>query len=306
MENVSSVQSSEYTLLRGKLIKDYSYLSLGEAIDKFVFRRQESCSPSTLARYDEYKRTYFSDILNIPLSEIDNDFVQKKINLLSETLAPKTVKNAYNHLHSVLDEFLPDHFWLIHLPQLIEPDYYIPNSDDVKQLISQSNDKLLVPVLLAAYGGLRRSEICGLSKSDFTKEGVHVRRAVVYDKNRKPCVKGPKTKSGARFVPLPSSVLYSSLNWKYFGILPNALSKVYTRTVKKVDAPHFSFHKLRHYFASELHAQGVPDQYICKVGGWKPETLQKIYQHVLNNREKEINQTITSVFSTIIKEEWAS
>ena len=196
-----------------------------------------------------------------------------------------------------LEEYMPEHFWRIHLPPLEPSDFYIPITAEVEELISSADDKILVPVLLAAYGGLRRSEVCGLKKSDFTKDGVFVRRAVVYDRDKKPVVKLPKTKAGYRFIPLPGPVIYMATHWKGFGILPNTLTRSYTRIIKKTGLPYFSYHKLRHYWASKLHAEGIPDQYICKVGGWEsPETLQKIYQHTLRDVEVEMNNAIVSAF----------
>lgn len=297
MENVSTTNTIEYTLFRGRKVRDFSYLTIGEALDKYNERREERCSPATVARYDEHKRIYFNDILQVPLLSIDDDFLQKKVDQLCKSLAPKTVINAYNHLHSVLEEFLPDHYWRVILPDKVPIDYYIPDTNEVKTLVNSANDDILVPILLAAYGGLRRSEVCGLQISDFTSKGVHIQRAVVYDKHKHPCIKCPKTKAGYRFVPLPGSVIFMSKRWNYYGMLPNTLSKKYEKTIKKLDMPYFSFHKLRHYWASDLHAHGVPDQYICKVGGWKsPETLQRIYQHALRDKEREFNNMMVSIF----------
>lgn len=298
MNYVSMPLNIDYTLFRGKKTRDYSHLTLGEALDKFVKEREVSCSPSTLARYDEYHRYYFCDITDVPLNQIDNDLIQEKIDRLAVKYAPKTVRNAYNHLHSVLDEFLPDRFWRVQLPPLEPNEFYIPVSSEVKELISEADDTILIPILLAAFGGLRRSEVCGLQKSDFTKTGVHIRRAVVYDKNKKPCIKLPKTKAGYRFVPLPGSVIFMAMRWKNFGMLPNTLTRKYERTIRSLDVPHFSYHKLRHYWASMLHEQGVPDQWICKIGGWKStETLHKIYAHTLRDAEQKMYDSVVATFS---------
>ena len=293
---VSSLQPIDYTIYKGRKTRDFSQWSLQKAINKYMEERNVSCSPSTLARYDEYQRLYFCDMADIRLCDFNDDVLQAKIDQMSVNYAPKTVKNAYVFLHSVLEEFLPNHFWKVQLPPMKESDYYIPITADVEELISVVDNKLLVPVLLAAYGGLRRSEVCGLRKSDFTRDGVHIRRAVVYDKNKKPVIKPPKTKAGYRFVPLSKKVVFMATRWNDFGVLPNTLTRRYTRAIKKSGLPYFSFHKLRHYFASKLHAEGIPDQYICKVGGWKPETLQKIYQHTLSDIEKTMNNTIASIF----------
>ena len=48
----------------------------------------------------------------------------------------------------------------------------------------------------------------------------------------------------------------------------------------RLGLPHFSLHKLRHYFASSSHAMGIPDAVIMSMGGWKTEIVMKsVYRH---------------------------
>ena len=122
---------------------------------------------------------------------------------------------------------------------------------------------------------------------------------MVYDKNKKAIVKTTKTIAGTRFVPLPQYLINEIKNWAYFGCSPSMLQGWFYRTIEKVDIPHFSFHKLRHYFASELHAQCVPDKYIAKIGGWETTAvLQNIYQHTLRDKQEEIETKVVDIFNT--------
>ena len=44
--------------------------------------------------------------------------------------------------------------------------------------------------------------------------------------------------------------------------------------------PHFSIHKFRHFFATELHNRNVPNKVIQKMGGWATDiVLKTVYQH---------------------------
>ena len=53
------------------------------------------------------------------------------------------------------------------------------------------------------------------------------------------------------------------------------------------------------YFASELHAQGVPDKYIAKIGGLETTAvLQNIYQHTLRDKQEEIETKVVDIFNT--------
>ena len=90
--------------------------------------------------------------------------------------------------------------------------------------------------------------------------------------------------------------------WKYFGCKLSSIDSAFTKLVKKCDVPKFSFHKLRHYFASELHAQGLPDKEIARIGGWETlDTLHNIYQHSMRDKRKEFDNKVISIFSNNLK-----
>lgn len=290
-------QAAEYALNR----KDESYedLTLKEAYQRYIDSKSAVLSPSTIAGYDYSKRTYFQKLMPMKLSKINAKLIQTAVNELSATHSPKTVRNAHGLLHSVIKTYRPDFEFNTTLPQNIKPDYIIPTTDEINKLLNNANEKIRVPILLASQGGLRRSEICALSVDDFTDFGVYINKAAVLDVNKKVVIKTTKTVAGTRFVPLPKNVIKEAKTWKYFGCSPRTLSTWYDRLHEKVNVPKFSFHKLRHYFASELHAQGIPDQYIAEIGGWETvEMLQRIYQHTLRDKQEEMSEKIVNIFDT--------
>ena len=59
----------------------------------------------------------------------------------------------------------------------------------------------------------------------------------------------------------------------------------------------YTFHSLRHFFASYLHAQHIPDAYVLRAGGWStPHVMQKVYRHALDNEHLEYSQKAVSAF----------
>ena len=47
-----------------------------------------------------------------------------------------------------------------------------------------------------------------------------------------------------------------------------------------------------------MHAQGVPDKVICKIGGWEDVgTLQRIYQHTTQEKMEEAGQIINFLYA---------
>ncbi len=292
--------AAEYALNR----KDESYedLTLKEAYQRYIDSKSAVLSPSTIAGYDYSKRTYFQKLMPMKLSKINAKLIQTAVNELSATHSPKTVRNAHGLLHSVIKSYIPNFEFSTTLPQKIKPQYTIPTTEDINTILKNANEKIRVPILLASQGGLRRSEICALTINDFTDLGVNVNKAVVYDNKGIAKIKTTKTIAGTRFVPLPQGVISEVKKWQYFGMSPATLSGQFQRLVSKADVPRFSFHKLRHYFASELHANGVPDKYIAEIGGWETvEILQKIYQHTLKDKQEFVTKKIVSIFDSNFK-----
>lgn len=289
--------AAEYALNR----KDESYedLTLKEAYERYISSKSSVLSPATIAGYERLKKNHFQQLMPMKLSKITARHIQTAVNELSANHSPKTVRNAHGLLHSVIKSYKHNFEFSTTLPQKIKPQYIIPTTDDINTLLNNANEKIRVPILLASQGGLRRSEICALTINDFTDLGVNVNKAVVYDKDNKTIEKTTKTTAGTRFVPLPENVIAEARKWKYFGCSPSSLSNWFYKLINKTNIQKFSFHKLRHYFASELHSQGIPDKYIAEIGGWETiEMLQRIYQHTLRDKKEEISEKIISIFDT--------
>lgn len=288
--------AAEYVLNHKE--KMYEDISLKEAYNRYISSKSAVLSPSTIAGYERLMKNHFQKLMPMKLSKITAKHIQIAINDMSVDHSPKTVRNAHGLLHSVIKTYTDLDFKTT-LPQKIRPNYTIPTTTDINKLLAVANERIRVPILLASQGGLRRSEICALTPDDFSELGVTVNKAAVYDKNNRVVIKTTKTTAGTRFVPLPKNVIEEARSWQYFGCTPTALSNQYHKARKKADIPLFSFHKLRHYFASELHARGIPDKYIAEIGGWETvEMLQRIYQHTLRDKQEEMSEKIINIFNT--------
>lgn len=278
---------------------DTDEITLKEAYFDYINSKSSVLSPSTIRNYYVYQRNSFPELMGLELSELDNIKIQIAVNRYALNHSPKTVRNAFSLLHSVISTYRPDLSSInITLPQKIKPKYLIPTTEEITKLLTQADDKIRLPILLACQGGLRRSEIAALTSADFNFFGVTVNKAVVYDLNYNAVIKTTKTVSSDRFVPLPHTVIKEANRYKYFGLTPSEISNSYDKLILQCNVPHFSFHKLRHYFASELHAHKIPDHYIAKVGGWSSlSVLQNIYEHTLRDKQEEFEEQITKVFT---------
>ena len=110
-----------------------------------------------------------------------------------------------------------------------------------------ADDRIKFPILLAAQGGLRRSEIAALQLSDFSDFGVNINKAVVYNSDLELVIKTTKTISGTRFVPLSPSLIKMARNYKYFGINPNSISNSFYKIELKTRVPSFKIQIIIHY-----------------------------------------------------------
>ena len=298
--------AERYVLLENRSATAYESLTLSEAYELYINSKSAVLSPSTIAGYKRSKNNHFRRLMPFQLGKLTPQLIQAAVNEMAINHSPKSVRNAHGLLHAVISTYLPHFTFNTTLPKKTKLDYIIPTTEDINKLIKVCNERLRVPVLLASQGGLRRSEICALTVDDFTDTGVKIYKAAVYDDDNEVVLKSTKTIAGSRFVPLPQSVINEAKKWNYFGCSPASLSSWFNSARNKADIPKFSFHKLRHYFASELHAQGIPDKYIAEIGGWETvEMLQRVYQHTLRDKQEKIQNKVVEIFDTNFKERQA-
>ena len=191
---------------------------------------------------------------------------------------------------------------------VLASDRYFPSEDDVRGVIkyaSQHRPDLVVPICLAAYSTLRRSEICGLTIRDFepTTGTASIKRALVETDNAddRLVYKTTKTKGSARVVPVPSAVLRRIQEQGYvWDKTPKSLSDAFEHVVQGAIRDGlcqgvFTFHDLRHFAAAWLHDAGYSTKAIMQLGGWTSErTLFQIYTYALPSTQASIQEAVES------------
>ena len=174
--------------------------------------------------------------------------------------------------------------------------------------------KLELPVLVAAFYGLRRGEVVGLKWDaiDFEQGTISVKRTVtstiIDGKYQEFEQQSAKTKSSLRTLPLIGSfreyfmqvkeaqelnkkVCGNCYNYDYDGYVfvnelgermrPNYLTEYFPKFIQKHGMPKMRFHDLRHSCASLLLANGVPLKQIQEwLGHSDFSTTANIYAHL--------------------------
>lgn len=282
-------------------------LTLCEAVSRYIDMKAGVLSPSTIRGYTGLLRTHIegSEIGGIDLEDLTAKDLQLWISDLSRDRTPKTVRNASALVRSSIEMFNPDFRYRVTLPQPQRPDLYCPSDDDVRQLLSCIEDRdLRIAVLLAAFGPLRRSEICALTSDDIDGSWITVNKAVVQNEIGEWVVKGTKTVGSIRRIQMPDFVVkeLNGIQGPVITCSPSALSSRFVKALEESGCPKFRFHDLRHYSASIMHAIGVPDQYIMSRGGWSTDNVMKrVYRNVIDLEEAKQTRKITEHFSTLAK-----
>ena len=107
--------------------QSYADMTLEEAYKRYIDSKCNVISPSTLKEYRKAMHRDFPLLLPMKLSRLSNEIIQTAINEIAAINSPKTVRNKYYLLESVLKAYRPDLKLNIRMPQKKEPDLYLPS-----------------------------------------------------------------------------------------------------------------------------------------------------------------------------------
>jgi len=281
-------------------------LYLSEAFEDYVAKRESILSPATVREYKRVCKNNLQPLMTVKVSDITQSKVQEVINDESRNHAPKTVRNMHGLLSAVLKAYRPDFVLRTALPEKRRPKIYVPSDEQVKNLIAAiSNTELEIPVLLAAFGPMRRGEICALDSDHVNGTQVHVASAMVKNDKNQWLIKQPKSYAGDRMIEFPDFVAdkLKDINGRIVTLNPDQISNRFRRLLDSIGMERFRFHDLRHYNASISHALGIPDQYVMLRGGWSSDAVLKaVYRHTMQDKEKRMNNIANEHFKSLFQD----
>ena len=294
-----------------EISSDSSNMTVEEAIDAYIELKGNVLSPSTIRCYDAIRRTHLQGIKGIKLCKLTRNIVQEAINAEAENKSPKTVKNVYGVLTAVVAQYRPD--WVmpkITLPQQQKPQEKALSRKQIAILFRNlDGDIIEVPILLALWLGLRRSEILALrwDDIDFEKMTIRIHKAMVPDKNSKMVERNTtKNRSSTRTLQLPPYIaakmkLLQHDGDRIFNISEGLLSKHFPRLCQRIGIGRFKFHDLRRSMATVGVTLNIADKLIMARGGWNnPQTMKNIYQVVLDSDLNEADEAMNSYFEGLL------
>lgn len=282
--------------------KNIAPLRFSEAFEQYLALKSNILSPSTIRGYRTAYKSVSEAFCKKDLYRINQNDIQAEVNALAGRLSSKTVRNIHGLITAVLRQFRSDMVITTTLPQKSKYEPYIPSVTDIQRILEEVKyTYLYIPVSLGCYG-LRKSEILALSLADLEGNALRINKAAVLDSENNLVIKPmPKTTASNRTVYISTELAdyirahgFCSGDYSYFH---NSLSRGLKRVQKKLGITEFSFHKLRHFFASKMSTM-TDMQTVTELGGWETsDTVKKIYMHSLENKQKKQNLSADFWFS---------
>ena len=228
-----------------------------------------------------------------------------------DTLASNTVRKLLFVLRKALQEAMKDKnpAKYIDVPAKQKTRFKLITDSEFEMIHSVAKENIFdeCVILLAAWGGLRRGEIFALKPNDIFKGENIIRIDEARSISEKGYVdKRPKSENGFREIVIPVYLVeliekYRSqqdgIGERLFDMRPDHYTHRFKKLVGRTNIKdkNIVFHDLRHYHASWLYKNGIPDLYAADRLGHDIGTLKRIYQHMDKTIKDENDKKVLSL-----------
>lgn len=286
-------------------------MSVSEAISKYIDSKSNILSPSTIRGYKKIHTHNLQSLMDMDVNSLTSEIIQNEINREAVEHAPKTIRNMYGLLSSTLKMFLPGKSFNVLLPQKEKKEIEIPSETEITDILKAVKDTdIEIPIHLAAYCGMRASEISALTWEDLSLKNktIKIHRATVLDETGTYVTKGTKTIAGTRTIPMfdpVHDVLFNAQDktGTVTKIDPQTLSKKFTAILKKHGIKHYRLHDLRHYTVSVMLSLNIPKNYIADYVGHESERMiDEVYGHIMKGARVDF-MDVANVYFTKMQHE---
>jgi integrase len=261
-------------------------------------------------------RLHMVELLDMPIINITPPVIRAwHAKALRGTGGRTSISQSYRLMRSVLNVAVQDGAILRNPCQIPgagaqrSPERSIATPAQVAQLVEATTPRFQAAVVLAAWCGLRRGEVCALRTDDVDLDRglVRVRRNWV-ELLEEPTrfEKDPKSNAGKRTVTIPPHVIPVLLQHakEYAGeefffidrsgqrVRSNAVYQAFVRARKKVGVT-ISFHDLRHTGQSLAAATGASLVDLKQRLGHSSTAAAQRYMHAVEGRDAEIAKALS-------------
>ena len=314
---------------REKLSKPLRLTTFADIVDYWLTTIKGTVKESSFTRYHRNVHSYLKPAIGtLTLPEITSNVIcQLKDELLEsggkrgDGLSEKTVSDLLSTLKMVLIYAEEQGYPVMNAELIRNPKKkkrevtVIPGGviSRLEEILLSSDDRISLGILLTLHTGIRNGELCGLQWSDFDFNSgtIRIYRTVERIKNLSPLaerktkvvITEPKTESSKREIPLPKTLcvyLRSHRGAADSYLLtgtdkpsePHTLYVRYERFLHRNGFESYTFHAIRHTFATRGIASGFDAKSLSEILGHSDVTTTlRCYVHP--SMEEKRNQMET-------------
>lgn len=293
--------ANEYLTTRKELARS---VTVYDAISSYIEIKTPVLSPSTIAGYKRYLSSgAYAPLDTMNLREVRQRDVQAWVGGFARKHSAKYTKNVYMLLRASMD-LAGAGPMRITLPSSPIREISVPTDEDLTAFVRSLDEKpdLRMAVMLAAFGSLRRSEICALTPRDVKGNTITINKAMVRSPQGGFIVRHKnKTARSSRTVTVPNYVvrMMDMSRERIVMITPDRLTDQFRDAIRSAGiSSQFTLHGLRHYYVSIAHAIGCSDAFVMKSGGWSTDgVMKRHYRSVMTDYEKKDRDTMIAYFT---------
>lgn len=268
-----------------------------------------SLNSKILPRIGTYK---LCDITPSVLNDLINTFKNEISQITHKKLSPATIKKLYNYISSIFNyavrmeiiEYNPCTKVKLQFKDDRTKKLQFYTVEQVKILFDNMKDEkpeVQLPIMLAVYGGLRRSEIYGIKWSDIDLKNktIHIQRSRL-KVDGKDTINKTKTLNSNRTIPINSDIIgiLNKMNNKNEFVFDkpdrDIVDKLH-RIQYKANLPKIKFHDLRHTSATLLLANGIDVKTVSEFLGHSNISTTSIYVHAIDDKFKNVSNTFDNI-----------
>ena len=305
--------TTQTDLARGQWIDPAAGRALfAEYADAWLKRRTDDprnpLAPTTLSKYRRLLNAYLlPEFDNAQLASIKPDQVREWHDRIARE-HPSTAADAYRLTSTIFNAAVSDEI-IGRTPcrrlergsrhQAARRD--IATMGQLQEALDAAPEQYRLAFLLAAWCGLRRSEIIGLQRDDvdLLDGSFKVQRAVCLTSDDDKVQGPPKSVKGRRTVQMPPQVAeamathlehYSGTVWLYERngqpLHPRTLLRAWVRAREAAGRPDLHLHDLRHHYGTKLAQAGATIAETMDAMGQASPAAAMMYQEAERNRQK--------------------
>jgi integrase len=314
--------------VESKSLNNLSMMKMSDYMDKWLEINKPLLAPTTVKGYKMYIKLHFKPAFGtMKVNQITDMHIKQYIaDKLKGKLSSTTVRKHFFTLSKMFYDALKTKSPCVDIkaPKNAEFTPTIPTEAEFNEIylafkkIGIEDEAI---ILLAGWCGLRRGEIFALKWNDLNEKDGTIRideALALEEEGYKFEFKDPKSHNGIRTIAVPDYLIdllktikqskpkksddkkenEVDIQYEIFTQNPHSFTKKYRKTINKEEnnLPKIRFHDLRHYHASLLYKNKVPDQYAAGRLGHDIWVLKKIYQHLGLEETKELDQQVKNIF----------